>query len=337
MQQETATIQVGIYGASGYTGMELVNILGKHPAIEIAFATSDTYAGDIVPGTDLHYIPHADASLDGVQAIFLALPHKASAPVAARGLQAGVKVIDLSADFRMDSAEAYQTWYQTAHPHPELLPVPYGLPEINRANLKNINLVAVPGCYPTTALLGLYPLLRKGALAEDAPIIVDAKSGVSGAGRNPKPQTHFVEVFGNLSPYSPGRSHRHVGEMEQEIAKINGKTGTLIFTPHLLPVDRGLMASIYVTLNDRFHSEDAQSLYEELYGQEPLVQVLPAGQQVTLRHVVRTNSCAISLTPISKQYLHITSVIDNLCKGAAGQAVQDFNLMFDLAETTALL
>lgn len=337
MQQEQSTIQVGIYGASGYTGMELVNILSKHSAVSIAFATSDTYAGESVPGTKLHYIAHADAPLATVQAILLALPHKASAPVAAKGLQAGVKVIDLSADFRMDTAESYQTWYQTSHPHPELLPTPYGLPEINRANLNNIDLVAVPGCYPTTILLGLYPLLCKSALDENAPIIVDAKSGVSGAGRNPKPASHFVEVFGNLSPYSPGRSHRHVGEIEQEIAKINGKTGTLIFTPHLLPVDRGLMASIYVTLNDSFHSKEAQSLYEELYDQEPLVKVLPAGEQATLSQVVRTNGCAISLTPISENYLHITSVIDNLCKGAAGQAVQDFNLMFDLPETTALL
>ena len=337
MQQGTKIIRVGIYGASGYTGLDLVEILATHPAVELVFATSDTYAGDAVPGANLQYIPHEGATLEDVDAVFLALPHKASAPVAAQALQAGVKVIDLSADFRMDTAQAYQTWYQTPHPCPELLPVPYGLPEINRANLRNINLVAVPGCYPTTTLLGLYPLLLKGVLAEDAPIIVDAKSGVSGAGRTPKPNTHFVEVFGNFSPYSPGRAHRHVGEMEQEIAKINGKTGTLIFTPHLLPVDRGLMASIYVTLKANFNANDAQSLYEEIYGQEPLVRVLPAGQQATLKHVVRTNGCAISLTPVGDRYLHITSVIDNLRKGASGQAVQNFNLMFDFAETTALL
>ncbi len=337
MQEQAEKIRTGIYGASGYAGMELVNILTQHPNAGLCFATSNTYAGEEVPGTVLRYVPHNDAPIGDVDAIFLALPHKASGPVVVKGLQAGVKVIDLSADLRMDTAEAYEEWYKTPHPHPELLPVPYGLPEINRANLKNINVVAVPGCYPTTTLLGLYPLLLKGALSENAPIIVDAKSGVSGAGREPKSTTHFVEVFGNLSPYNPGRSHRHVGEMEQEIARVNGKTGTLIFTPHLLPVDHGLMTSIYVTLNGDFSSDNAQSLYEELYGEEPLVNVLPAGQQATLKHAVRTNTCAISLTPVNENYLHITSVTDNLRKGAAGQAVQNFNLMFDLAETTALL
>ena len=160
---------------------------------------------------------------------------------------------------------------------------------------------------------------------------------VSGAGRTPKDNTHFVEVFGNLSPYSVGRSHRHVGEIEQEIHKLNGTVGPLIFTPHLLPVDRGLMASIYVTLNDSFSSDQTQGLYEEVYHMEPLVNVLPAGQQATLRHVVRNNTCAISVTPVTDRYLHITSVTDNLRKGAAGQAVQDFNLMFDLPETQALI
>jgi N-acetyl-gamma-glutamyl-phosphate reductase len=290
-----------------------------------------------VPGTKLAYIESEAVDLQSVDAVFLSLPHTASANVAAQALAAGVKVIDLSADFRLDTAESYEQWYKVTHPHPELLPIPYGLPEINRANLRDIDLVAVPGCYPTTTLLGLYPLLKVHALADDAPIIIDAKSGVSGAGSTPKPETHFVEVFGNLSPYKTGRSHRHVGEIEQEIGKINGKTGTVIFTPHLLPVDRGLMASVYVTLNDSFSSDQAQGLYEEVYGEEPLVNVLPAGQHATLKHVVRTNSCAISLTPVTSKYLHITSVTDNLRKGASGQAVQDFNPMFGLPETLALL
>ena len=329
--------RVGIYGASGFAGQDLVEIVAKHPRIELVFATSSSFNGEPVPHSSLNYIAPEEADLRQVEALFLALPHTASAPIAAQALAAGVKVLDLSADFRLDTPEAYTQWYGVAHPHPELLPVPYGLPEINRATLKGANLVAVPGCYPTTTLLGLYPLLKVHALAEDAPIIVDAKSGVSGAGREPKPNTHFVEVFGNLSPYKPGRSHRHVGEIEQEIAKLNGKTGTLIFTPHLLPVDRGLMASIYVTLKSEFNSDQAQALYEEVYGPEPLVQVLPAGQQADLHQVVRTNGCAISLTPVTERYLHITSVTDNLRKGAASQAVQDFNLVFDLPETLGLL
>jgi len=332
-----STIRTGVFGASGYAGLDLIEILTGHPQVELVFATSGTYAGQPVPGTDLHYIPPAEADLSAVQAVFLALPHKASAPVAARAAASGVKVLDLSADLRLDSPAVYETWYDTPHPCPELLPVPYGLVEVNRARLAGASMVAVPGCYPTCTLLGLYPLLREGLLQDGAPVIVDAKSGVSGAGREPKPHTHFVEVFGNFSPYAPGRSHRHVGEIEQEIAKLDASTGPLIFTPHLLPVDRGLMSSIYVTLGTGFTSDEAQALYEQTYAAEPLVRVLPPGQQATLRHVVRNNTCAISLTPVTAQHLHITSVIDNLRKGAAGQAVQNFNLMFGFDETTALL
>jgi len=213
-------IRVGVYGAAGYAGQDVVEILLKHPNVELVFATSDTSKGEPVAWSNLRYIGADEVTLDNVDALFLALPHKASAPVAAQGIARGVKVIDLSADLRLDTPQSYQQWYQSAHPNPELLPVPYGLPEINRQNLRNIDLVAVPGCYPTTTLLGLYPLLQAHAIAENTPIIVDAKSGVSGAGRTPKPNLHFVEVFGNLSPYSPGRSHRHVGEIEQEIAKL---------------------------------------------------------------------------------------------------------------------
>jgi N-acetyl-gamma-glutamyl-phosphate reductase len=330
-------INVGIYGAAGYAGMELVEILVKHPCVNLKFATSNSFTGDLVPATDLVYVPSEDARLSDVDAVFLALPHKASAPMAAKSLAAGVKVVDLSADLRLDTPQAYEQWYKTPHPHPELLPVPYGLPEINRDKIRGANVVAAPGCYPTTTLLGLYPLLKHDWLMKGAPIFVDAKSGVSGAGREPKQNTHFVEVFGNLSPYNPGRSHRHVGEIDQEMKKISLKSDVLIFTPHLLPVDRGLMASIYVTIDNEFSANDVQIFYEQTYCEEPLVAVLPAGQQATLRHVVRTNKCAISLTPVTERYLHITSVTDNLRKGAAGQAVQDFNLMFGLPETMALI
>lgn len=329
-------MRVGIFGASGYAGRDLVEILAHHPQVEIIFATSGTYAGEHVPFTRLTYTPPDQVDLTQVDVIFLALPHKESAIVAAQGKAAGVKVIDLSADLRLDDPSTYETWYKISHPHPELLDhAPYGLVEVNRHKIASTDLIAVPGCYPTATLLGLYPLLKADALQPDTPIIVDAKSGVSGAGRAPKPNTHFVEVFGNLSPYSPGRSHRHISEIEQEIHKINPSAGTLIFTPHLVPVDRGLMSSIYVTLREGF--DDPQALYEEVYQHEPLVDVLPAGEQATLRHAVRKNNCAISLTPVNGRYLHITSVIDNLRKGAAGQAVQCFNLMMDYPETTGLL
>jgi N-acetyl-gamma-glutamyl-phosphate reductase len=330
-------IRVGVYGASGYAGLDLVDILAKHPNVELVFASSNSYADQAVPGTSLRYVKMDDVSLTRIDAVFLALPHGVSAEMAAKAQAAGCAVIDLSADLRLDTPELYQEWYSHNHPHPELLPTPYGLPEINRAKLVGVRRVAAPGCYPTTTLLGLYPLLKQAWLLPERPVIVDAKSGVSGAGREPKATTHFVEVFGNLSPYNPGRAHRHVGEIEQEMRKIDPNVGMLIFTPHLLPVDRGLMASIYVELKPEYDTRDVRPLYEEAYRCEPLVKLLPAGEQATLKHVVRTNGAAISLTPVTRQLIHITSVTDNLRKGASGQAVQCFNLMFGVSETTGLL
>lgn len=330
-------LRVGIYGASGYAGQDLIEILSGHPYANLVFATSNTYAGQPVPFTHLSYIPSEEADPSTVDVVFLALPHGVSAKTAAKALETGAKIVDLSADLRLDTPESYKKWYGHEHPHPELLPAPYGLPEINRANILGAQYVAAPGCYPTTTLLGIYPLLAAHVLKKDQPIIVDAKSGVSGAGREPKPNLQFVEVYSNFSPYSAGRSHRHVGEIEQEMRKIEPDVGMLIFTPHLLPVDRGLMASIYVELNGSMNSADAQSLYEETYQNEPLVKVLPPGQHAALKHVIRTNGAAISLTPAAEKHLHITSVTDNLRKGASGQAVQCFNLMSGFPEFTALL
>lgn len=330
-------IKVGVYGASGYAGQDAVEILSQHPCTEVVFATSSTYAGQDVPFSDLKYAPHDSVSLADVEAVFLALPHGVSAQVAKKALDAGAKVVDLSADFRLDTPESYAQWYNHPHPFPNMLPVPYGLPELNREKLHNVSLIAAPGCYPTTTILGAYPLLKAGWLEPGRPVIVDAKSGVSGAGRDPKPNLHFVEVYSNFSPYSVGRVHRHVGEIEQEFHKLDPNVGQLIFTPHLLPVDRGLMASIYVELADGHTSSEVQALYEAAYANEPLVEVLPAGQQATLKHVVRTNGAAISITPATEKIVHITSVTDNLRKGASGQAVQCFNLMFDLPETMGLV
>ena len=331
------TIRAGVYGGSGYAGLDLVEILSGHPHIELVFATSNTYQGEPVPNAHLQFVAPDAAALDRADVIFLALPHRASAAMAKRGIEAQVKVVDLSADLRMDTPEAYQAHYDAPHPHPELLPAPYGLPEINRAQLAGVDVVATPGCYPTTALLGLYPLLRHNALSADAPLIIDAKSGVTGAGRKPSLSTHFAEVYSNLIPYKTGRSHRHIGELEQEAHKLSPRMGPIIFCPHLLPVDRGLMASIYVSLHDSFSSCQAQDLFTETYANEPLVDVLAPGQQATLKHVVKTNRCAISLTPVLERYLHITSVTDNLRKGAASQAVQNMNLMFGIDETTGLI
>lgn len=330
-------VRVGVYGGSGYAGQDAVEILAKHPHVELVFATSGTYAGQSVPFTTLKYIPPDQADLAVVDAVFLALPHGVSAKMAAQAIAAGVRVIDLSADLRLDTPESYEKWYSHPHPHPELLNTVYGLPEINREKIVGQHVIAAPGCYPTTTLLGVYPLLKSGAIAAHTPVIVDAKSGASGAGREPKANLQFVELYGNFYPYNPGRVHRHVGEIEQEMHKLNADVGLLIFTPHLLPVDRGLMSSIYVQTSDNFNAADAQALYEKYYADEPLVNVLPSGQQAMLKHVVRTNGCAISLTAVTEKYLHITSVTDNLRKGASGQAVQCFNLMYEFPETTGLL
>ena len=333
----TDKIRAGVFGGSGYAGLDLVEILSNHPHADLCFATSNTYAGQPAPGTDLRYMPSEAVALDDVDVIFLALPHRASAAMAKKGLDAGLKVVDLSADLRLDTPEAYKASYHTPHPHPELLPAPYGLPEINRANIAGADAVATPGCYPTTALLGLYPLLQCDGLCPESPIIIDAKSGVTGAGRKPSLTTHFAEVYSNLIPYKTGRSHRHIGEMEQEARKLNADAAPIIFCPHLLPVDRGLMTSIYVTLNETLASDQLHDLYAELYESEPLVDVLPLGEQATLKHAVKTNKCVVSITPAMPRYAHITSVTDNLRKGAAGQAVQNMNLMFGLDETLGLI
>ncbi len=331
------TIRAGIYGASGYAGLDLVDIISQHPNIEPVFGTSNIYAGEAIPNSDLVFVPPDSVSLDNVDVIFLALPHKAAAGMAKKGVEAGVKVVDLSADLRINSPEVYEKYYDTVHPHPELLPVIYGLPEINREQIKGIDVVATPGCYPTATLLGLYPLLQCDAVQPNLPIVVDAKCGVTGAGRKPSLTTHFAEVYSNLSPYKTGRAHRHIGEIEQEAHKINNSIGPIVFSPHLLPVDRGLMSSIYVTLNDSMTSDKVYDLYCSIYGDEPMVDVLPPGKYATLKQVVKTNKGAISITPVLDNYVHITSVIDNLRKGTSGQAIQNTNLMFGFEETLGLL
>ncbi|MGJ3239963.1 MAG: N-acetyl-gamma-glutamyl-phosphate reductase [Anaerolineae bacterium] len=332
------SIRIGIYGASGFAGQNLVEILAEHSHVDLVFATSSTYAGQAVSGTDLRYIPPDEVSLDTVDAVFLALPHKASAVVAQQAVDADKRVIDLSADLRFDDANTYQQWYGIPHPHPDLLQrAPYGLPEIHRHEIAEAELVGVPGCYPTATLLGLYPLLQMEGIALNTPIIVDAKSGVSGAGRSASETTHFVNVYGDIIPYKTGRSHRHVGEIEQEINRFTPADSRIIFTPHLVPIDRGLMASIYITLNYNITSDKVHSLYQNVYADEPLITVLPPGQQASFKGVQRQNTAHISITPVGEHYVHITSTIDNLRKGAAGQAVQCFNLMYGFTETEALL
>jgi len=336
-------IKVGIFGASGYTGFESLAILRKHPAVELVFATSESAAGqklsDLYPvAWDIPLVPLADAPLDQVDAVFCCLPHGASMPTVIAARQAGVRVIDLSADFRLTDAQLYQQWYNVPHEAPALLSeAVYGLPEINRARVRETNLLANPGCYPTSVLLALYPLLKAKLLDPAAPIIADSKSGVSGAGRKPSLKTHFVEANENLSPYSIGQSHRHVPEMAQTIANLGGNGDKLIFSPHLVPISRGMLSTVYVSLADDLPASTAQSLYVETYAGEPMVQVLPTGHLATMAHTQRTHLGVLSVTWLNPRQLIICSSIDNLGKGAAGQAVQNFNIMFGVEETLGLL
>lgn len=332
-------VRAGIFGATGYSGHELAGLLARHPQAQIAFGTSRRKAGgnlrDLYPqGPDLPLVDPGDAPFDGIDVLFLCLPHTTAAPIAAVGLEAGARVVDLSADFRLRQADEFETWYESPHPHPELLAqAVYGLTETTRGQLPQADLVANPGCYPTSALLPLYPLATAGALS--GTVIVDAKSGVSGAGRAPKQRLHFVEVADNLSPYSVGRQHRHLPEMEQVLAEWSGKSVEVVFSPHLVPVPRGLLSTIYAPLATGWDAKRTREAIGDCYQGEPFLELLPAGEHASLAHARGSNRCVIGLSVVDGMAL-LTSAIDNLIKGAAGQAVQNMNLMFGLGEEAGL-
>jgi N-acetyl-gamma-glutamyl-phosphate reductase len=351
-------ISAGIYGATGYTGYELVKLLARHAGVRLAFAASASHAGGSLAdvyagGPDVPLIAPDAAPLDEVDVVFLCLPHGAAAQTALAALAAGARVVDLSADFRLRDAATYEAWYGVAHPAPDLLgEAVYGLTEYARQVLPGARLVANPGCYPTSILLALGPALCAGAIGDSGPVIANAASGVSGAGRAPKQHTHFVEVAGNYAPYAIGRSHRHLPEMEQTLAAWAGAgTGArasssqkggqdaraplLIFAPHLLPVPRGILATIYAPLAGGWTEQRLREVYAARYGAEPFVELLAPGRVATLAHAVHTNRCAIGLT-VTAQTLILTSAIDNLVKGAAGQAIQNMNVMFGVEEESGL-
>jgi N-acetyl-gamma-glutamyl-phosphate reductase len=335
-------VRVGVYGASGYTGYELLRILARHEGTEVVFATSESSAGkrlsDLYPCfSDQGLVAQAEAPATEIDVAFCCLPHGASMELVRDLYLKGVRVVDLSADYRFRDPAVYRRWYGLEHVAPELLSVAvYGLPEIRREAIKGAALVANPGCYPTAALLALHPLLKAGAIAERRAII-DAKSGVSGAGRKLRLTTHFVEANENFSPYSIGSVHRHLGEMLQEAELVAGGPCRLIFAPHLLPVNRGILATIYVRLGAGWDVAAVRRLYEGAYAGEPFVRLLPPGQLATLAHSVNTNRCVISLTEAGDgSDLIVVSSVDNLVKGASGQAVQNMNLMFGLPESMGL-
>jgi N-acetyl-gamma-glutamyl-phosphate reductase len=276
--------------------------------------------------------------------VFCCLPHVAAQGPVAAARRAGARVIDLSADFRIHDAKAYEAWYGHAHTEPEALAeAVYGLPELHRDEISTTNLVANPGCYPTSIILGLAPLAKQGWLR--GAIIADSKSGVSGAGRGLSLKTHFVEANENMSPYSIGRTHRHLAEMEQELGTLTASTNghgadplQIVFSPHLLPVNRGILSTIYVHLPEGLTETQVRAAYEEAYALEPFVHLLKPGQVATLAHAVHTNFCAIGLTFVpGTDLLIVTAAIDNLIKGASGQAVQNMNIMLGCDEKMGLI
>lgn len=335
-------MRVGIYGATGYTGFELIRWLRRHPEAEIGFATSRTYAGQrlsdaFTVADDLTLVDGSAADPGACDVVFLCLPHGPTTIATAQAaLAAGARVIDLSNDFRLRDPQTYARWFKHDHGAPELLAeAVYGLPELYRERIRAARLVANPGCYPTSVLLALLPLAEAGLL--DGQVIVDAKSGVSGAGRSLALKTHFVEANENFAPYNIGHSHRHVAEMEQELAAAAGTPIHVIFAPHLLPVSRGILSTIYVRLPRDLAPEAVREIYTRRYATEPFVRLLPTGQLPTLQHTTHTNLCVLGVQPVDDRgNWIITSSEDNLVKGASGQALQNMNVMFGLPETMGL-
>ena len=331
--------RVAVLGATGYTGVELLRLLSRHPHVTLTLLSSEQYrdrpVADVYPflaGVVDRVLGAPDPAAVAREAdvAFAALPHGASAAVVADLVARGVRVIDLSADFRLRDAAVYARWY-AEHPAPALLAdAVYGLPELYRERLRSARLIANPGCYPTGALLGLVPLARAGLLTE--PVVIDAKSGTTGAGRGAKVEQLFAEVNENFRPYAIG-AHRHGPEIEQEL-RAAGATAPPLFVPHLLPVSRGILSTMYVQASD---APPLDALFSRAYAHEPFVVLHGDGAPPELREVRGTNRCAIGWRyDAATGRAIVVTAIDNLGKGAAGQAVQCLNVMLGLAETVGL-
>lgn len=337
-------LKIAIVGASGYTGIELLRILNNHPEVAVTCMTSEQSAGkpisDIFPSLRGRY----DTILENLEPvriaekadfIFTALPHKAAMEVVPTFLKLGKRVVDLSADYRLRDAKEYEAWYEP-HMNPELLAkAVYGLPEVRRDKIAEAYLVANPGCYPTSVILGLAPLLKAGLL-DTKTIIADSKSGVSGAGRSAKVDSLYCEVNEGFKAYGVA-SHRHTPEIEQELSLLAGGKLKISFTPHLVPMDRGILSTIYTTPKAEQKTGELLKLYRDFYQDEPFVRVLPEKSFPSTSHVRGSNFCDIGLTVDARTgRIIIVSAIDNLVKGAAGQAVQNMNIMNGFPENMGL-
>ena len=334
----TPCTRVGVLGASGFTGREVCRLLVAHPHVEILFATSRSQAGARLDQLDpmapaLTLCDPADADLASADVVFVCLPHGSSAASSARCVAAGARVIDLSGDFRLRSEATHSKTYGSPRDAALAADAVYGLTELARGSLPDARLVANPGCYPTCTALALLPLAEAGALGE-APLVVNAVSGVSGAGATPNATTHFCSAHDDVRPYKVGRVHRHIAEMEQTLAGLHAAAPKVIFNPHLVPLERGLLVTIVVPCDD---VDAAYARYEARYADEPFVRLLPLGETARLRAVAGTNDAVVGVAPAADvSALVVTCAIDNLLKGAAGQAVQNLNVMRGWPETLGL-
>lgn len=335
-------IKVAIVGATGYSGKELIKILLAHPQIEIVslFAKIESVLpiSSIFPELkgrcelECYDFKSEDERINEADLVFLAVPHRLSMDIVPKFLSLGKKVIDLSADFRLNDSVLYKKWYGVEHKSPWLLSeAVYGLPEMYRSQIRHTSLIANPGCYPTSVILGLLPLLKEG-LVELNSIIVDAKSGISGAGRNPTLLMHYPERNESVCAYRVF-AHQHIPEIEQELTKLANEKIHILFIPHLVPMDRGILSTIYMTLKRDIPESDVVEIYRDFYDKEPFIRI--QSQALDTKDVLNTNFCDISLAAKKRQIV-IFSAIDNLWKGASGQAVQNMNLMFGLEEGVGL-
>lgn len=339
-------IRVGIVGATGYSGVELIRLLSRHPQVKITALYSSSAEGTELAAAFPHLqqvnLPRLEAIdpqaiVQANDVVFLATPAGVSRDLSPKLLAAGGKVIDLSGDFRLAAPDVYQTWYQKQPASEELLAqAVYGLNEWHEAEVREARLVANPGCYPTAALLGLLPLAKSGWV-EPQSWIIDAKSGVSGAGRGVSLGTHFSEVNESVSAYKVGK-HQHTPEIEQELSRQTGVPTVVQFTPHLIPMTRGILVTAYGQLTKSVRAEELQELYEATYADKPFVRVRPYGSHPRTKEVYGSNYCDIAVHLDSRTgRVIVLSVIDNMVKGAAGQAVQNLNTMFGLNPTEGLL
>jgi N-acetyl-gamma-glutamyl-phosphate reductase len=338
-------LRVSIVGANGYTGGEMVRLLALHPEVEISVLTSRQFAGsniaDVFPSLrgllDMELVELDVKEVAGKSdAVFLAIPHTQAMPIAAALVREGARVVDYSADFRLKDPQVYEEWYQAAHSERDLLQTSvYGLPELHGAQARDARLIALPGCYPTGALLALAPAITHRLIALDS-IVINSLSGVSGAGQKPTLQTHFPEIADNLRAYGV-TSHRHTPEIEQELSLLAGRSIKVQFTPHLVPANRGILTTITANAASEGSTADVVRIYEDFYKDAPFVRVCGPGSYPEIRFVRGSNYCDIGLAHDQRTgKLLMISAIDNLCKGAAGQAVQCMNLMFGLPEQTGL-